>query len=63
MPENGIYAVDTALLYNALVGVSNGEKYALSKMCSLLGVNDSLHFHNAGNDAHVRFDRWGGSAY
>ncbi|KZW04229.1 hypothetical protein EXIGLDRAFT_635710 [Exidia glandulosa HHB12029] len=52
MPESGMYALDTALMYNALVGTSNGEKCKLERMCALLGVSETHYYHNAGNDAH-----------
>ena len=52
MPDEGIFAVDTAELFAALEGEAAGNTRSLKTMCSLLNIDYSF-LHNAGNDAHV----------
>lgn len=54
-PKDGIFVVDTAEMFAALEGHS-GERRNLERMCRLLGLRDLEYMHNAGNDAHVRYD-------
>ncbi|PBK72698.1 hypothetical protein ARMSODRAFT_953098 [Armillaria solidipes] len=52
IPETGIYVVDTADLFGALLGEdSPGNKRSLEQMCHHLKVPTKL-LHNAGNDAY-----------
>jgi hypothetical protein len=51
-PDDGIYVVDTALLFSALEGDA-GNRRSLERMCRLLHI-ETRFLHNAGNDAHVR---------
>ncbi|EIN10455.1 hypothetical protein PUNSTDRAFT_112307 [Punctularia strigosozonata HHB-11173 SS5] len=52
-PDDGIYVVDTAVLFSALEGDA-GNKRSLERMCRLLGI-ETHYLHNAGNDAHYTF--------
>ncbi|KAK0242647.1 hypothetical protein EDD85DRAFT_297073 [Armillaria nabsnona] len=52
IPETGIYVVDTADLFGALLGEdSPGNKRGLEQMCHHLVVS-TKNLHNAGNDAY-----------
>lgn len=53
-----VYLLDTKILYEAVVknGGSDERSRSLTTMCSHLGLQPkATFFHNAGNDAHVRF--------
>ncbi|KAF7332088.1 hypothetical protein MKEN_00089300 [Mycena kentingensis (nom. inval.)] len=52
-PSDGIYAVDTAILFAALVGDETLNRRSLQSICNLLKVEgaDDTTLHNAGNDA------------
>ncbi len=53
IPETGIYVVDTADIFGALLGEdSPGNKRGLEQMCHHLVV-PAKNLHNAGNDAYV----------
>ncbi|KAF8492896.1 hypothetical protein JB92DRAFT_3127644 [Gautieria morchelliformis] len=54
-PDQGIYVVDTRLLFGALEGRAS-ETRGLSRMCALLQIPNLGRFHNAGNDSHVLHD-------
>ncbi|KAJ7630029.1 hypothetical protein DFH06DRAFT_1102028 [Mycena polygramma] len=54
VPTEGIFIVDTQVLFGALIGKShNREK--LERICVQLGIQPS-NLHNAGNDAHYTLD-------
>ena len=50
-PDTGLFALDTAELFGALIG-EGGNKRSLSHICDQLHV-PTQYLHNAGNDAHV----------
>ncbi|EJD53596.1 hypothetical protein AURDEDRAFT_141640 [Auricularia subglabra TFB-10046 SS5] len=54
VPESGMYAVDTGLLYSALAGET--RRTGLERMTKLLGFSKFDYFHNAGNDAHYTME-------
>ncbi|KAK0498666.1 hypothetical protein EDD18DRAFT_1158624 [Armillaria luteobubalina] len=52
IPDTGIFVVDTADLFGALLGEdSPGNKRGLEQMCHHLKIT-TKHLHNAGNDAY-----------
>jgi len=59
-PEDGIFCVDTAILFSALEG--HKEPKSLTRMCRILGMTKAERFHNAGNDARYTFDAFVGMA-
>ena len=52
-PETGLFVIDTAIVFNALCGDSQGQRRGLQRMCEMLGLSHFIYYHNAGNDAHV----------
>ncbi|KAJ6554538.1 hypothetical protein B0H19DRAFT_1153971 [Mycena capillaripes] len=54
MPTEGIFIVDTAVLFGALVGKVN-NKSGLEQVCNHLGIKTEF-LHNAGNDAYYTLD-------
>ena len=52
IPNEGTFVIDTTELFSALEGDAR-MKRSLGDMCRLLNM-ETLHIHNAGNDAHVR---------
>ncbi|EJD01094.1 uncharacterized protein FOMMEDRAFT_158230 [Fomitiporia mediterranea MF3/22] len=50
IPDEGTFVIDTTELFSALEGDAR-MKRSLGDMCRLLNI-ETLHLHNAGNDAH-----------
>lgn len=53
VPSAGIFIVDTAALFGALMGEAHRTR-KLEQVCSHLGI-ETKYLHNAGNDAYVGF--------
>lgn len=53
VPSAGIFIVDTAALFAALMGEGH-RTHKLRQVCSQLGI-ETEYLHNAGNDAYVSF--------
>ena len=54
VPKEGVFIVDSAELFGALVGDTDANKRSLEQVCRQLQVH-AEYLHNAGNDAHVSF--------
>jgi hypothetical protein len=52
IPKEGIFIIDTAILFAALVGQEQ-NKHGLEQICNQLQIKTEF-LHNAGNDAYVR---------
>jgi hypothetical protein len=50
-PSEGIFIVDTSILFGALEGEGNNTR-SLQQVCNHLQISTD-YMHNAGNDAHV----------
>ncbi|KAJ7475987.1 hypothetical protein FB451DRAFT_1245389 [Mycena latifolia] len=50
-PSEGLFIVDTATLFAALIGLGRGDNPGLEQTCTKLGI-ETAYLHNAGNDAH-----------
>jgi hypothetical protein len=51
IPTQGIYIVDTTIVFGALIGDCKNKK-GLRDVCAFLQI-PTRYLHNAGNDAHV----------